>query len=111
MAGRTFGIKFTQFLYPRGERRSTQIDLPDLDGEIGAAVMAIVHMGARMECEILEQTGLVSLTVTDPEHGDLYSELVPNGPQVPIAVERMVRRAAKDAKDGKWPTPPEDDDA
>ena len=96
-------VEFTQFMLPDGRREPTVITLPDPDGELDRAVCDIQDKGAVFECECLRVGNLISLTITDPEMGDLFSELVENGPEVPVAVERMIRRAHAELEAGNWP--------
>jgi hypothetical protein len=80
-------IPFTQYLLPDGRTRPTAFDAPD---DVAARARAIIAAGHRFECEVLT-TGEVSLTIHDVENGeDLAIEVVPNGPEVPEAVVRLV---------------------
>jgi hypothetical protein len=80
-------IPFTQYLRPNGERRPESIEVAP---EIYHKADAIIKAGFRFECEIL-MNGYVHLTVSDDED-DYAREVVPNGPQVPQAVDRLVIR-------------------
>lgn len=80
-------IEFTQYIMPYGRPQPVSIDRPD---EIAAKAKAITDEGYRFECEVLS-TGEVSLTVCDDD-GDLDIEVVPNGPSVPEAVDRLITR-------------------
>lgn len=80
-------IPFTQYLRPDGERRSVSIDRPE---EIERKALAIIQAGYVFECEELT-TGYASLTITDPAEGDMAIEVVPNGPAVPDAVDRLIQ--------------------
>jgi len=86
-------IPFTQFMRPTGRPMPVSIKRPD---DIATKASAIIDAGYRFECEMLT-TGDVSLTVTD-DHGDLEIEVVPNGTDVPAAVDRLVERAFKSAR-------------
>ena len=101
----TTEVNFTQFLRPNGHRLPTVIGLDDPDGTLATDVELILAQGVAFETEILSIGGMVSLTITDPVNGDLFAELVPNGPKVPIAVTAMIRRAAEAARRGEWPRP------
>lgn len=80
-------VPFTQYLRPHGERRDVFIEIsPD----IAAKAHAIIARGLVFECEELS-SGEVSLTITDPEEGDLDIRVVPNGPGVREAVEDLIR--------------------
>ena len=100
-------VHFTEFMPPRGERVPRTLELEDPDGTIASDVELILAQGVSFEAEILRVGGLVSLTITDPVNGDLFSELVPNGPKIPIAVTTMIRRAATAARNDEWPSPEE----
>ncbi|MER9355514.1 hypothetical protein NKI61_19790 [Mesorhizobium sp. M0514] len=84
-------IPFTQFLRPNGRLVSVSIERP---AEVATKAQAIIAAGYRFECEELT-TGDVSLTVANDDDGDLEIEVVPNGPTVPAAVDRLVERAFK----------------
>lgn len=84
-------IPFIQFVAPNGHTREVTIEVaPD----VAATARAAIAMGLSFECEVL-MSGEASLTITHPEDGDLDIEVVPNGPGVREAVERLVRRFAK----------------
>lgn len=81
-------IPFTQYLRPNGRRKEVTIEVsPD----VASKAHAIIARGLAFECEELS-TGQVSLTITDPEEGDLDIRVVPNGPGVREAVEDLVSR-------------------
>ena len=82
-------IAFTQYLRPNGRTTEVSIDRPE---EISALADKIISDGFRFECEEL-QTGHASLTIAGPEE-DEDIELVMNGPGVPDAVDRLVKRFA-----------------
>lgn len=87
-------IHFTQYLRPDGRREPVTIDRPE---EIAKLASLITDRGYRFECEHLP-TGHASLTIAGPDD-DEDIEVVPNGPEVPAAVDRMIKRfAAKIAK-------------
>jgi hypothetical protein len=80
-------IPFTQYLRPDGRINPVTIDVSD---EVHAKAMRIIAAGYRFECEHLTP-GYASLTIFDPEDEvDVAIEVVPNGPEVPEAVNRMV---------------------
>lgn len=81
-------IPFTQYLLPDGRKKSTFIGV---HMDVADRARSIAAKGLAFECELLT-TGQVSLTITDPEKGDLDIRVVPNGPGVREAVEEMVRR-------------------
>lgn len=87
-------IEFTQFVLPRGERKQTWIERDD---DIEALAERFVAGGGWFECEVLT-TGHASLTACmNRENGDndIEIEVVPNGPGVGEAVDRLVKRAVK----------------
>lgn len=105
----TTAVHFTEFMPPRGERVPRTLELDDPDGTIASDVELILAQGVAFEAELLRAMDRVSLTITDPVNGDLFSELVPNDPKMPEAVVRMIRRAAEAARNDEWPRPPEDE--
>jgi hypothetical protein len=82
-------IEFTQYIRPNGRPTTVTIDRPE---EISALAAAIVKDGFRFECEHLT-TGHASLTIAGPDD-DEDIEVVPNGPEVPVAIDRMIKRFA-----------------
>lgn len=90
------GIPFTQYLRPNGRRTEVSIRRPP---EIEEMAYAFIKKGGRFECEELT-SGDASLTAVfglDGEEDDVAIEVVPNGPAVPDAVDRLVRKAIKTA--------------
>jgi hypothetical protein len=81
-------IPFTQYMRPDGRPVSVSVNRPS---DIAEKAAAIIARGLVFECEELAD-GTVSLTITDPDEGDVDIELVPNGPGVPAAVDRLVLR-------------------
>lgn len=88
------GVPFTQFLRPDGRQIGVWIDRSPEVAEIARALAAD---GVRFEVEHL-MTGEASFEAvrdgSDGEPDSLASEIVPNGPGVPEAVDRLVREAA-----------------
>jgi len=82
-------IPFTQYLRPNGRKAEVSIDRPD---EIANLAHRIIERGFRFECEHLT-TGHASLTIAGPDD-DEDIEVVQNEPDVPIAIDRMVKRFA-----------------
>jgi hypothetical protein len=80
-------IPFTQYLRPDGRPVPVSISRPD---EISAIAGQIMAAGYRFECEHLS-TGHASLTIAGRDD-DADIEVVVNGPEVPIAIDRMVKR-------------------
>ena len=83
-------IAFTQYMRPDGRPVPVRIDRPD---DIAAKAHSIIARGYRFECEQL-MDGDISLTITDDE-ADHDIEVVPNGPEVPAAIDRMIERFAR----------------
>lgn len=82
-------ITFTQYLLPDGRKTTVRIDRP---APIALMAAAIEKRGYRFECEMLS-TREISLTIADDD-GDAAIEIVPNGPEVPKAVDRMIEQFA-----------------
>lgn len=82
-------IPFTQYMRPNGRPVPVTIDRPD---EISSLAERIIESGYRFECEHL-MTGHASFTIAGPDD-DLDIEVVRNGPDVPVAIDRMVMRFA-----------------
>lgn len=90
-------VPFTQFMQPDGRQKEVATEVDD---GLAHAVANIHGRGWRLTAEMLS-TGEISLCVEDPEEGDVAIEVVPNGPQVTVAVERLLLagdRAARGAK-------------
>lgn len=82
-------IPFTQYLRPDGHKITVGICRPD---HIERKARLITNLGYEFEVELLT-TGHVSLTIRDaidPDTPDVAIELVPNGPLVPDAVDRLI---------------------
>lgn len=82
-----YSIPFTQYLLPNGRKQEVTINRPK---EIYDKAMAIIAAGYCFEIELLG-TGHVHMTISNDEE-DLTCEVVPNGPEVPKAVDRMITR-------------------
>ena len=96
-------IPFVQFLRPNGRQVRITIDTrvlhPGESAETDQLVQRILAAGYRFEAEVLS-TGEASFEclkdVPDPDCNDTVAmEIVPNGPEVPAAVLRLVRTAAQ----------------
>ena len=79
-------IEFTQHLMPKGRPQTVRIEMSE---EVAAKARDIIAAGFRFECEMLGDYQTISLTITDTE-ADHAIEVVPNGPEVPKAIDRMV---------------------
>lgn len=86
-------IHFTQYLMPDGRQTDVAIDRPDAVERLAEQLST---QGARFEIEMLSDYQTISLTCEppDPDGDTLAHELVPNGPAVPDAVDRLVAKAA-----------------
>ena len=89
-----FNIPFVQYLRPDGRARVAQFSVL---GDTAVKAKWLFDVRCRFECEVLT-TGEVSLTVCDPdaddgEGADIAIEVVPNGPEVPGAIDRLVLAA------------------
>jgi hypothetical protein len=83
----TYAVPFTQYLPPDGRKKEVFIEVDQETGEMAALILT---RGFVFECEVL-RTGDVSLTITDPEEGDVDIRVIPNGPKVPEAVRDLIR--------------------
>ena len=87
-------VVFRQYKLPGGAFGTRWIARPAAILELAERFQA---EGGRFEAEILS-TGEVSLTAEwDDDYGETHTiaiEVVPNGPDVPLAVDRLVERAA-----------------
>lgn len=93
-------IPFTQYLRPDGRKRAVSIERP---AEVVEVAHRLITAGYRFECEELA-TGHVSLTVVDPhDEGDIAIQVVPNGPEVPNAVDRLIADAMKHMENQEHP--------
>ena len=86
-------IPFTQFLMPNGTKRKVIITRPN---DIAVKAQRLLDAGCRLEIEML-QTGEISMTVErDGEEQVLAHEICNNGPEVPIAVDKLISEAVLD---------------
>lgn len=83
-----YSIPFIQYLRPNGRQIVVRVLRPK---SVVAMALAVINSGCRFECEVLT-IGQVSLTVSDGEV-DIVSQLVPNGPDIPKAVDDLVGEA------------------
>lgn len=81
-------IPFTQFLMPDGRQTQVTINRPDA---IATLARGLIDQGCRFEIEML-QTGEISMECLRGKR-ILASELCPNGPPVPLAVDKMIQEA------------------
>lgn len=94
-------IPFTQYLLPDGRRTILCIEKY---GEIAQKAQEIINKGLRFEAEVLT-TGEISLTITDDKEGDLAIEICRNGPQVPKAVDKLIKEFPLDRTSLPWGEP------
>lgn len=92
-------ISFTQFLRPDGRRGAVTIERPP---DIEDLAKEIMRAGCRFEIEVLT-TSQVSMEIVrdvpDPDIDDSIAiEICDNGPEVPLAVDRLVKTAAHELK-------------
>lgn len=88
-------VPFTQHLRPDGRKCETGIERP---ADVEALAERFIAAGGWFEAEVL-MDGHVRLTacaVVDDEPQDIDIELVPNGPEVPEAVDRLIHRVSKE---------------
>lgn len=79
-------VPFTQYVLPNG--RATEVTILVSPG-FAEQASKILARGLTFECEVLTN-GQVSLTITDPDEGDLDIRVVNNGPLVRDAVEDLI---------------------
>ena len=87
-AARTLEVEVTQYMRPTGrpEPNTTLID-----GSLASEYQAMMARGLTFGAEVL-MSGMVSLTIEDLVHEeDVAIRVVPNGPEVPAAMEDMLR--------------------
>ena len=78
-------------MMPDGRRKRINIELAD---DLSDRIFEICECDLDLECEVF-RTDYVSFTITDSCLGDFDIELVPNGPEIPEAVDRLIRRFSK----------------
>ena len=84
-----FAIEFTEYVRPHGRRETVHIERPRAVYDKAQAILAA---GFHLEAEALS-TGHASFTIADrKEEVDVDIEVVPNGPGVAEAVDRMIMR-------------------
>ena len=84
-------IPFTQFHLPNGQRTLQQVDRPEI---IELIAHGLIARGVRFEIEIL-RTGEVSMEAVIGDDTTLAIDIVKNGPDVPLAVDRLIQTADK----------------
>ena len=102
-------IMFTQYLRPDGRPRPCKVERPP---QIEALAHELQAAGVKLEAEVLT-TNEVSLTAErEGDDGELDVdgiEVVPNGPEVPGAVDRLITTAHGQLCARKMSDPPEPD--
>jgi len=95
MGGR---IRFNQYMPPNGRR--VVVESSEVTDTIKAKADALIAKGYRFESEILT-TGEVFMDVMDASReNEIANELSPNGPEVIVAVNRLVTNAYARVFDG-----------
>jgi len=86
-------IDFTQYLMPNGRRKTVSIERPT---EVYQKAKALMLAGYRFEIEVLS-TGEIHMDCSHgaDDEGPVAVEVCANGPDVPIAVDRLVDTAAR----------------
>ena len=79
-------IEFTQYLMPHGRHETVWIERPD---NVVKKAGEIREAGFRFGCEMLGDYKTISLTISDDDD-DRAIEVVPNGPAIPDAIDRMI---------------------
>jgi hypothetical protein len=83
-------IRFTQFMMPDGHTREEFIDRPE---PIARKAKILQEKDYDFEIEML-QTGEINMDIIHRETQEVVAgELCPNGPQVPVCVDKMVEQA------------------
>ncbi len=82
-------MKFTQFLFPNGTRKEVTIDMPE---EVEFLADALIEAGWRLEIECFPDRQIVNMDVSNDDE-QLASHICKNGPEVPVAVEKLIRVA------------------
>lgn len=78
-------IPFTQYLRPNGRTKEVMIDMPaDIELKAGK----LIESGCHFDIEVLS-TGIISMTC-EREDDVLAIRLSTNGPEVPIAVGKLI---------------------
>lgn len=87
-----YRIPFTQYLRPDGRQVETEALTRDV--EVFNMAQHILSAGGRFEAEIVGEPALVFLECLiddDDEPRCLSNQLIPNGPEVLMAVDTLVR--------------------
>ena len=80
-------VEFIQFMRPNGRKTMISIDVADdLTDHVRMIHAAHLHLTA----EVL-QTQEISLCIEDSERGDFACQVCSNGPEVPLAVDKLIR--------------------
>lgn len=84
-----FPLPFTQFLMPNGRTESVSTSVGPAEFEQWKLIRA---RGFRLTCEMLSDYCTISMCIEDREKGDFDIVLAPNGPDVPVALSKMLLR-------------------
>ncbi len=93
-------IPFTQYHLPNG--RKTQV-YHICSEELTVRAQSFIDWGGWFEAEILLglEVSLTACAVVDSEPQDIAIEMCPNGPEIPLAVQRLVENAEKYMENSK----------
>ncbi len=81
-------IEFTQYMLPDGRNRPVRVNVPQ---PVFEKAQDIIASGHRFECEMLNDMKTISVTIHNIEdEEDVAIEVVPNGPGVTEAIDRMI---------------------
>ena len=82
-------MRFIQCLFPRGRRVSNIIDM---DTETERLAHELQDAGWTFEIECFPDSQLINMDCSDNEES-LWTEICPNGPNVPGAVKKLTAKA------------------
>jgi uncharacterized protein (DUF849 family) len=82
-------LRFTQFLFPNGERKSVMTEVP---ADIERMAEEVVAAGFRFEIECHPETQLIHMDCCDDDEV-LTAHVCLNGPEVPSHVRKLVTEA------------------
>jgi len=98
---RTMTVDLTQYMMPDGRQVPVTINL---DESLRPQYDRMKEDGRRFAAEML-RTSEISLTIEDiQEEEDIDIRIVPNGPEVPTAMEDMLRCYSSPCKEAADPT-------
>jgi hypothetical protein len=83
-------MRFIQFLHPDARQIDNEIKRPD---DIEKMAAELWSKGYRFEIECFPDTQVINMDCQNSEGDQVASRLCPNGPQVPVKVDELVREA------------------